>query len=298
MTPCNKSMIAAALQLLLLVGIMLGAGELGAQEKNFLWKVHSEPHNLYILGSIHVLKKENYPLKKIIEETFDGTNKLVLEIDLRSAKPELVEQLAIRKGMNTDGTALHQKVSKETYEMLTKRTKELGFDVGMLRPFKPWVVAMTMVAMKLQKLGFDPNLGVDRYLAERAKRVDKPTVGLETAEFQIGLFDQLSARDQERLLRQSMSDMDHLEENVDEIVQSWKTGDIDGVEKLLLAGMRDYPEIHQKVIDERNRRWVPQIENFLSGGEKALVVVGAAHLVGKNGVIELLKGRGYRVEQQ
>ncbi|MPZ75416.1 MAG: hypothetical protein GEU77_02735 [Deltaproteobacteria bacterium] len=298
MTPCNKSMIAAALRLVLLVGMMLGAGELSAQEKNFLWKVHSEPHNLYILGSIHVLKKENYPLKKSIEETFDSTNKLVLEIDLRRAKPELVEQLAIRKGMNTDGTTLHQKVSKETYEMLAKRTKELGFDVAMLKPFKPWVVAMTMVAMKLQKLGFDPNLGVDRYLAERAKRADKPTVGLETAEFQIGLFDQLSARDQERLLRQSMSDMDHLEENVDEIVQSWKTGDIDGVEKLLLAGMRDYPEIHQKVIDERNRRWVPQIENFLSGGEKALVVVGAAHLVGKNGVIELLKGRGHRVEQQ
>jgi uncharacterized protein len=141
-------------------------------------------------------------------------------------------------------------------------------------------------------------LGIDRYFADRAIRSNKPTGGLETAEFQLGLLDQFSAKEQELLLRQSMNEMDHLERNVAEIVRAWKSGDVGSLEKHLLAGMRDYPEIHQKVIEDRNRRWLPQIEGLLSRGENALIVVGAAHLVGTNGVIQLLKSRGYRVEQQ
>jgi hypothetical protein len=193
---------------------------------------------------------------------------------------------------------LHQNVSNETYESVATRAKELGIDIRRLNSFKPWIVATTMAAMKLQQLGFDPRLGIDRYFAGRAIQSNKPTGGLETAEFQLNLFDQFSAKDQELLLRQSMNEMDHLERNVTEIVRAWKSGDVDSLERHLMAGMRDYPEIHRKVIDDRNRRWLPQIEGLLSRGENALIVVGAAHLVGTNGVIQLLKGRGYRVEQQ
>lgn len=289
------------LRLLALLGLGLSvalAGQLSAQEKSFLWKVDSHQNSLYILGSIHLLNKEAYPLKQSIENAFEQTNKLVLEIDLRSANSDMVQQLMLQKGASTDGTVLHQNVSKETYESVAMRAKELGIDIGLLNSFKPWIVATTMAAVKLQQLGFDSKLGIDRYFADRAIRSNKPTGGLETAEFQLGLFDRFSAKDQELLLRQSMNEMDHLERNVAEIVRAWKSGDIRSLEKHLLAGMRDYPEIHQKVIEDRNRRWLPQIEGMLSRGENALIVVGAAHLVGTNGVIQLLKSRGYRVEQQ
>jgi uncharacterized protein len=288
--------LAAVLELgFLLAGL---TGELRAQEKSFLWRVNSDQNRLYILGSIHLLKKETYPLKKSIEDAFEQTKKLVLEIDLGSANLQKLQQLMLQKSISTDGTMLDQSVSNETYQAVAKRAKELGIDIRVLSPFKPWVIAMTMAAIKLQQLGFDPSLGVDRHLAERAKQTDKPTAGLETAEFQLDLFDRFSAKEQELLLRQSMDEMDHVERNVTAIVQAWKSGDVGAVERHLLVGMRDYPEIHRKVIDERNQRWLPQIENLLSGGENALIVVGAAHLVGKNGIIELLKDRGYRVEQQ
>jgi uncharacterized protein YbaP (TraB family) len=288
--------LAAVLELgFLLAGL---TGELRAQEKSFLWRVNSDQNRLYILGSIHLLKKETYPLKKSIEDAFEQTKKLVLEIDLSSANSQKIQQLMVQKSISTDGTMLHQSVSDETYQAVAKRAKELDIDIRVLSPFKPWVIAMTMAAIKLQQLGFDPSLGVDRHLAERAKQTDKPTAGLETAEFQLDLFDRFSAKEQELLLRQSMDEMDHVERNVTAIVQAWKSGDVGAVERHLLVGMRDYPEIHRKVIDDRNQRWLPQIENLLSRGENALIVVGAAHLVGKNGIIELLKDRGYRVEQQ
>jgi uncharacterized protein YbaP (TraB family) len=296
MTPKRK------LRLLVLLGLgilsVALAGQLSAQEKSFLWKVNSGRNSLYILGSIHLLNKEAYPLKQSIENAFEQAKKLVLEIDLLSVNAEEFQQLMLQKGAGIDGNELHRNVSNETYESVATRAKELGIDIRLLNSFKPWIVATTMAAMKLQQLGFDSRLGIDRYFAGRAIQSNKPTGGLETAEFQLNLFDQFSAKDQELLLRQSMNEMDHLERNVTEIVRAWKSGDVDSVERHLLAGMRDYPEIHRKVIDDRNRRWLPQIEGLLSRGENALIVVGAAHLVGKNGVIQLLKGRGYRVEQE
>jgi uncharacterized protein YbaP (TraB family) len=295
MRPHKKLRLLTLLALGLSVAL---AGQLTAQEKSFLWKVNADQNSLYILGSIHLLNKEAYPLKQSIENAFEQTNKLILEFDLRSANSDRIQQLMLQKGASTDGTVLHQKVSKETYESVVMRAKELGVDIRLLNSFKPWIVATTMAAVKLQKLGFDAKLGIDRYFADRAIRSNKPIGGLETAEFQLGLLDQFSAKEQELLLRQSMNEMDHLERNVAEIVRAWKSGDVGSLEKHLLAGMRDYPEIHRKVIDDRNRRWLPEIEGLLAQGENALIVVGAAHLVGTNGVIQLLESRGYRVEQQ
>jgi uncharacterized protein len=163
---------------------------------------------------------------------------------------------------------------------------------------KPWFVALTLVAIKLQSLGLDANSGVDRYLAQRAKNNGKATRGLETLEFQIGLLDQLPKTDQEQMLRETVRELDLLDKNIDEIVQSWATGDVDLLAKLLLAGMKEYPEVYQRIVVERNRRWLPEIEKLIHDGSGAMLVVGAAHLVGQDGVIEMLKAKGYRVEQK
>jgi hypothetical protein len=116
-------------------------------------------------------------------------------------------------------------------------------------------------------------------------------------EFQLGLFDGMPRRDQEMMLRETLKELDRLDQGVEQIVQLWLKGDVGSLEEWLLAGMREYPEVHEKVIVERNRRWLPQIEKMIAQGEIAMVIVGAAHLVGREGVIELLKQRGYMVEQ-
>ena len=232
-----------------------------------------------------------------MEEAFDAAKKLVFEIDLQSATPEKAQQTTFEKGLFRDGATLQQSISKETYDLTEQRARELGVDLRVMNPLKPWLVALTLTTLKLQKLGFDPAAGVDHYLAERAKRSGKPTGGLESLEFQIGLFDGLSRRDQEMMLRESLTEMDLLDQGIERIIRSWFSGEVAAIEELLLAGMREYPEVHEKIIVERNRRWLPQLEKLLAQGESALVVVGAAHLVGKEGVIELLKQRGYTVEQ-
>ena len=298
MTRSRRSAAAALLQgFAVLAALLATAQELRAQDKSFLWKVQSDKNAIYILGSIHYLKKDSFPLKKTIENAFSAANKIVLEIDLKTATPEKAQQITLEKGLYRDGTILQQHIDPETYTLVVRRAKELGVDVRALTSLKPWLVAMTLTSLKLQKLGFDSNYGVDRYLAERAKTSGKTTGGLETLEFQIGLLDQLSPRDQEAMLRQGLKDLNLLDHSVAPMVQSWMKGDVGSLEELLLGGMREYPELYQNVIVERNRRWLPQIEKLMAQDENVLLVVGAAHLVGKDGLIESLKARGYAVEQ-
>jgi uncharacterized protein YbaP (TraB family) len=270
---------------------------LAAQEKSFLWKVQSKKGAIHILGSIHYLKQENYPLKKSIQDVFRNCRTLVLEIDPYNATPERAQQVMLEKARYRDGTHLQQHISPETHELAERRVRELGIDISHMTPFKPWFVAVSLMSLKLQKMGFDPNYGLDRFLADQAKRGDKIIRGLETLEFQFGLLDQLSSSEQDSMLRETLSELDLLNKAVEQVVQSWLSGDVRAVEDLLLASMREYPAVHRKVVIDRNRRWLPDLIKMLEQGEKALVVVGAAHLVGENGLIELLKQRGYTVEQ-
>jgi uncharacterized protein len=289
---------AIGIGLILAVSVFgLRADELRAEGKNFLWQIDSGKNRVYILGSIHLLKKADGQLKPIIEETFAKSNRLVLEVDLLNDGPEKTQQRLLKRGLNPDGKTLQQKVSQETFQLATVWANDLGIDIKMLTPFKPWVAGLTMIVMQLQKLGYDPNLGVDRLLAGRAKQANKPVSGLESADFQFELLDSLPAGLQEMMLRQSIAEMAQFDRSVDAMVRAWRDGDLAAAEKLFLESMAEYPELREKLIDQRNRNWLPKIEEFINSGEDTLVVVGAAHLVGKNGVIELLKGRGYKVEQ-
>jgi len=269
-----------------------------AQEKTFLWRVSNDEHSIYLLGSIHYLKRENFPLHKAILDAFDASKSLVLEIDLNRVSPQAAQRVTLEKAIYRDGETLQQNVSQQTYQLTEQRAESLGIDMKIMAPMKPWFVALTLMAIKFQQIGLDPNLGVDHYLAGRAKSSGKTTSGLETLEFQVGLLDQMSKRDQESLLRETVDELDLLDENLNKIVQSWLKGDSDSLAALLLAGMKEYPELHEKVILDRNRRWISQIEKIIAQGGGAMVVVGAAHLVGKDGVIEMLKARGYRLEQR
>ena len=163
---------------------------------------------------------------------------------------------------------------------------------------KPWFVALQMMAIKFQQLAWTPVSASIRHLAERAKDSGKPTSGLETLEFQLTLLDQLPKRDQEMMLRETVTELDLLDKNIDQIVQSWLKGESASLEALLMAGMKDYPELHQKIIVDRNRRWLPQIEKIIGarrrrhGGRRR----GAPGQVRTD--CQMLKNRGYELEQQ
>jgi len=268
-----------------------------AAEKGPLWKIRSKNNVVYLLGSIHYLKPQSYPLDETLEAPFKDAKKLVFEIDLESAEGGQRERLMVMKGVYSDGTSLKYHVAPSTYALAEKQLKALGLDIKIFDQFKPWVTALTVLGLKLQAMGFDPGQGIDRYFFRKAKKERKETHGFETLEYQLGLFDGLPERVQETLLLQSLNDAELTEASVDAVVKAWAAGDLKTLDALLLQGMRDHPELYRALIVDRNRAWFPKIESYLSQSENYLVVVGAAHLAGKDGLIEMLKAKGYAVEQ-
>ena len=291
---------ASWLLLLLLVRSVQVAGQTAGQApvKSCLWRVASKDSTVYLLGSVHLLKSDAYPLSQAIEQAFVNSTKLVLEVNLDSLNSSDAQQMVLATALLPGGKTLNETLSPATYQAVQQKVEAMGLNMEALKRMKPWFLSLSLVAMKMQQLGYDADNGVDRHFFDRATKADKEVLGLETAEFQINLMDSLSAKTQEESLLQTLKELDQFETEFEELVRAWASGQEKQLDNLLLQSFKEYPDVYAKLISERNRRWLPVIESHLQGGNKTLVVVGAAHLVGRDGVVELLKRKGYSVEQQ
>jgi uncharacterized protein YbaP (TraB family) len=158
---------------------------------------------------------------------------------------------------------------------------------------------MTLVSLESLKLGFDPNYGIDKYFISKAEG-KKKILELESLDYQIDLLSNLSDKDQELFLIYTLKDLNIMEQELDKLTQAWTTGDTKGMETILTRSVSEdkrLSSIFEKLIYERNRKMVSKIEDFLRTKEVYFVIVGAGHLVGNQGIIEILKGKGYLVEQ-
>jgi uncharacterized protein YbaP (TraB family) len=274
-------------------------GEAFAQDgKAFLWKVQSEKSTVYLLGSIHLLKKENYPLSPKIETAFDKSDTLVVEANVQE-QGQVNTQAIMEKGLYSSNDGLAGHLSAETYELLKNEAAKLNLPVEVFDRQKPWLLSMTVEAMELLKLGYDPNYGLDNYFLSRAKG-QKKILELESMDEQINLVSNLSDREQELLLLLTLKDLRNAGREIDQVVQAWKSGDTKGMEAAMTKSSQEDPRlspIQEKLIYDRNRKMISKIEEYLRGNGTYFVVVGAGHLVGERGIVEALRKKGHPVEQ-
>ncbi len=296
---CRKTASVLAAILLSLFCISAFAQQTkDSTKRHTLWKVSSKTNTVYILGSVHLLKQDAYPLDMSIEKAYDSSSRLFFEINLDMADKQKLQQLTIAKGVYRDGRTLKDDLSKRTYEYAKKRLSDLGLEIENVETLKPWLLAMTLEISKLQKLGYDENQGVDQYFYKKAKIDGKKVDGFETAEYQLDLFGDMPAGMQEALLLQTMQELDEAPKVLVVLVEAWKSGDAETLDKVLLKSIKDFPDLNKALIIDRNKKWLPAIESLVGQKENVMIIVGAAHLVGKDGVIAALKQKGYQVEQQ
>jgi uncharacterized protein YbaP (TraB family) len=284
-----------------LVVVGLAASSLAAQDakKQFLWKVENPNGAVaYLLGSLHVLTPDFYPLSAVINKAFAASQTLVEEVDFDEMNDPAQMMNALGKAMLTGGRTLDQLVAPSTYAELTKRAEKAGLPMMALQRMKPWLVAITLMEPSLRAAGFKADLGIDKHFFDRAKEAGLKRQSLETLAYQIDRFDQLSPKLQEEMLISGMKELDTQVANVTEMAQQWATGDVKGLEKSLLLSFADSRELYDRLLVERNRNWVPRVEACLQQNAGCFVVVGAAHLVGPDGLPTLLANKGYKVTQQ
>jgi uncharacterized protein YbaP (TraB family) len=268
-------------------------------QRHFLWMVrnNSGPPT-YLLGSLHLLSAEYYPLAPAIESAFTQATVLIEEIDIDEVTNPAVALPLIGKAMFMDGRTLDQVIAPELYKQVVARAEKAGVPVEALQRMKPWMAAASLTLPSMQAAGFNTEMGVDKHFFDRAKKAGLERRALETVAYQFDRLDQMAPPLQEAMLRAVIADLDTKLSSVKTIADGWARGDVATLERLLLGAMRESPELYERLLVERNRNWVAPVEACLSEKKACLVVVGAAHLVGPHSLVTLLQQRGHTVEQR
>jgi hypothetical protein len=270
-----------------------------APAKSFLWTITAPgaPPS-YLMGSLHVLTPEYYPLAARVEEAFAGSKVLITEADIDEVSNPTVMMGFIGKALLTDGRTLQQVIAPDLYTQVMARAEKAGLPAAAVQRMKPWFAAIALTAPALQAAGFKAELGIDKHFYDRAKKAGAERRALESVAFQFDRMDQMSMTDQEALLKSTLEDLDSQTNNVKTIADAWAKGDVAALETLLLGSMKTSPELYKRMLVDRNASWVGSVETCITEKTSCFVVVGAAHLVGPDSLVAMLQKKGYKIEQQ
>lgn len=270
-----------------------------ATEKQPLWQATAGKGSLYLLGSIHFGTPAMYPLPAIITGTFNRTDTLVVEADILNIDPLSMAQLITEKGLYHDGTTLQKQLTPTIWRHLNEAASRLNIPIEMLNRQKPWLVSMTLSAQALNHSGYSEALGIDLHFLTQAQR-EKKIIELEGVAWQIALFDQLTAQEQAAMLEETLQELHNGKAFFERMFDAWKRGDaaaIQGVIDESTLKSANAARLNTLMITDRNHSMTTALEKLANQGGHYFVVVGAGHLTGNEGIINLLKKRGYQVTQ-
>jgi uncharacterized protein YbaP (TraB family) len=267
-------------------------------QKGFLWKVQSSHSTIYLLGSIHFLKEDVYPLSHAIEDAYDSSDRLVVEANIDDLDKLDLKMLADKAFYRNDDQ-VENHVSPETYRLIQKESKRLDMPIDLIRMQKSWFLALSFEAAELMRLGYDPKYGVDYHFLAKAQG-KKEILELESLDEQLSLLSGYSDKEQEEFLLYTLNTLSSMGGQVDGMVRAWTAGDAPALESIIAGAASpdaSLAPVFEKLFDERNVKMTSKIEGYLNSKGTYFVVVGAGHLVGKRGILGLLKSKGYVIEQ-
>lgn len=284
--------------LLLACGVQTAA----AQGPVFLWKVTSNAGEVYLLGSIHLAKPEMYPLDARIEAAFRAADNVVVEVDISRGNVAEQQALATRMGLYADGSTVKDHVSPEAFGKFQAFLEERGLPMAVFQVFRPWMSAATLQVMEMQRVGFDAEIGIERHFLRLAEEQGKPVHELESADFQLRMLGEMPDELQELFLISTIDEYSSFAERIDEMIAGWKVGNATVLEAMLLKDYEEKPEmrpLYQRILIDRNVGMAEKIVEMLEGGGKWFVIVGAAHLAGEQGLVEMMRrdAHGFEVVQ-
>lgn len=263
-----------------------------------VWVVESASGGrLYVCGTIHQLRATDYPLPEAYETAYAGADEVILELPPGSSEsPELSARMQ-ELGALPEGEKLEQSVAAEDWERVVTWAKKRQMSLPVLNGMRPWFASLVMVATEYQVLGAVPDRGVDQFFEDRAKRDGKPGSGLESIEQQLSLFSKMPAAQQLEVLKQTLAELEVVETEYDQMIAAWREGDLEALQGMLFREAERYPDLLETFLHARNRAWVAPLEETLKAGRRAMVLVGAGHLGGEEGILKLLEQRGHTVRR-
>ena len=272
--------------------LVFTAGNAEARGESSVWTIKGKHNTVYLAGSVHALPKEHAEFPAALERAYAAADSIVMEVDLDDLDPLEAVQFITSKGTLPAGQTLEQVVG-DKYSSVAALAASLDVPEVAIAKLEPWAAAMVLTQFALSKSGFEAELGIDMQLVGRARADGKKIDGLETVGDQLSVFDDRSFSEQTQFLLDSADDAPELSADLERLVAAWRAGDLAALEKEFLKERERTPALYDALLGARNRKWVPQIEALLDDDRDYLVVVGALHFVGHDGLLELLRKAGH-----
>jgi uncharacterized protein YbaP (TraB family) len=262
-----------------------------------VWKVTDGENSVYFGGTIHILKTENLPLPIEYDIAYAASDKLVFETDIDGIKTVEFQQKMLSKLTLTDGTTLQSHLNDGTYNALKTHLHSRGLQIVEFHRFKPSMLALMISMMEFRANGFDHD-GVDQIFASRAKADGKAIQWFESVDEQLDFIVNLGGDDDNAMIKHTLDEIQTLPALIDDMLSSWRDGDLEKLNKSLIEAMeKTSPKIYDSLIIQRNNNWMPKIMQMLKDRPTEFVLVGAAHLAGKDSVFAKLEAKGYKIEK-
>ncbi|KIM12797.1 MAG: hypothetical protein KU37_02710 [Sulfuricurvum sp. PC08-66] len=265
---------------------------------DMLWEVRTPTGStVYLLGSIHVGKPQLFPLSSTIEEAFEKSDYLVLEILLDDATTVAMQEALLDDARLESNDTLSNHLDVEHYAVLQERLRTLGLEGKSMDGFAPWAAGVMLESVHIMALGYTPTHGIDMYFWRKAQQHNKSTYALESAGQQIAFLREGNATYQEELMAMILEETNATRSDYEKLFGAWQEGDADFFSEEILTPMRTYASVEEILLKARNSKMTQKINRYLNNkkGQNYFVIVGLAHLLGEDGIIAQLQNEGKTV---
>lgn len=262
-----------------------------------LWTVAGRSNTVYLFGSVHLLQEGGFKIDGALGDAYRDAERVCLEIDIGALTPATTVSVTLGRAIDPEGRGLYDLLGSSAGRV-REAAAVAKFDLTPYEMFEPWFAGISVSVAALQQQGFVADNGVEQVIQQAAKQDGKPGCGLETLDEQLGLLDSLPAEEQLELLLQSLDESTKIGDEMKQLFAAWQDGDDEPLARQLEEDFADYPDLAERLIYARNERWAEQVTALLEGPDDVLVVVGALHLVGDQGLPARLRQRGFRVKRR
>jgi uncharacterized protein YbaP (TraB family) len=269
------------------------------ENKGFLWKISDSNSSIYLLGSVHFANADYYPMSRAINAAFKASDTLAVEIDINSLDPTRTQQLLLQMGHYQDQRTVKDELSPATYQKLEAYLANAGLPIHLVEKQKPGMLIISLTSRELTELGMVPEFGIDQHFLTLAKG-NKPIVQLETLQQQLDLL--LNIEDPDQAMIQSLEEFPTFPDLASRLFNAWQSGDTSQIEQLLInEPLQKHPDskaFFDKMFTARNLTMSDKIKGYLAEDRTVFVVVGAGHLIGEGGIVNLLEKKDFTVQRQ
>lgn len=269
-----------------------------------MWKVTKGDKELYLFGSIHATDDSAENLPAYVQDAFDKCDSLAVEINMDEVMNDFSQAYSLMTDLvYADGTTIKDHISKETYDAAVKYLTENGLYSTYYDSFKPMMWISLLENSICQNAGIDTNNSMETIMSSKAKAAGKEILEVESIEIQLAVFDEISDKFADYMIKSYTEDgaAEVMKKSTANLYELWKKGQPlptdNNIEEIPDELKDDYEKYNKAMLTNRNIGMADKAEEYMNDGKKVFFMVGAAHMYGDDGIVSLLKQRGYTVDK-